>query len=418
VKVKKIIVNLFVFISLGLVSLYGYLYFSIKGDIDSNIEMLEPHVSITYDAFKLPLDGTIAIEGVLISSNFGVGSEIDSVELKVDSILDYLDVSKTIDNNEIVKKMQLKVNHAHIDLSFIMEALKQNKSTFDRILQRVAAQGCGDIKSINYKYLPEFGYTEFDGSLNLDFEYSDYSSVADVTFDISWHDMTSYSFKTSIPNMKTYYDFYNPENEVIDFELGIQDLGYNERFIKFCSKESGVSLKDYVDYHIDELRKYLSSANVSFSDDIYAAYKSYLSKQSTITFKIKPNSAVSYKYIDLYKPKDWPQVLGLDILVDGKKTNDLSMNWDRTTVANDLLNSKSKKDKEIKKEVSSRRIKFSDFKYNLNSYVEIKTRSGRQYKGNVLEVYRNKVILETEVENKKGKVTVHKDSISSIYLFK
>jgi small nuclear ribonucleoprotein (snRNP)-like protein len=414
---KKIILVLFIAGIATLIASYAYLYYATKGGVDSLIAYLQPYVSIKYKKFHNPMDGSISINGVSISSAVGFESHIESIELRLNGIFDFINFEKNITDRKIVPKLQIKLNHAHMDLKSVVDMLNYKQSVFNKILQHVAAQGCGDTKLLTPKYIPELGYTEFDGSINLNYEYDEYSSLVNITFDFIWHDMTSYSFRTSVPNINSYSDFANPNNEVNSFQFVVQDLGYNQRYIEFCSEKSGIDSDEYVDHHIKRLQNYLLQASVSFSDDIYEAYREYLLNDAPVTFDINPESAVNLEYIHLFKPSDWPTILGLDINVGENRIKDLSMSWDAATSVKYLLNIKPRKIKEKHKKAFTQ-VAPSEIANYVYSNVQIETIKGKKYKGVLIGIENNDIILKLIINRIKIEAPVNINQIASASVYK
>ena len=237
--------------------------------------------------------------------------------------------------------------------------------------------------------------------------------------DFIWHDVTSYSFKSDIPDIKTYDDFIDPEKEVNNFQVVIQDIGYNQKYIDYCASKSSKKASEYVPYHVEKLREYLSDSEIRFSDEMYAAYSDYLSNQASLTFDIKPESAVSYKYIDLYRPSDWKSVLGLDIYVDNEPVKDLYMDWDRAKVVENLFSDKSAAAKlENKIKILETRISLDELISNHeNSKVKLKSSSGKVYEGDYVGMRSgNKIVIKVRSGNKVKKIIIHKNSIREVYL--
>lgn len=208
--------------------------------------------------------------------------------------LDYINFDKKITFGEILPKLQLQINHVYID-SGLLASVDPDvidhasvEDAIDRIFFYVAALGCGDTKEIGLNNLNELGYSGLDASLNVNFEYDKLNSEVKMELGLMMHGMASYTIRTSLPNIYSAEDFANPNNRISNLEFEIQDLGYNESVIDYCTQQSKLETEAYLDLHMQELKKYLSKANVILTDEIYDAYRAFVADKAMLTFSSQP----------------------------------------------------------------------------------------------------------------------------------
>lgn len=422
---KNFFITLTLIVVISLVSAMAYVYFSTKSAVDTVIDIVRPFASITYQSFSNPMDGSISIHDVSIAAQ-GKNVDIGSIELQLNSVFDYFNFEKKISSGEIPPKLQLKINHLSADF----ELLKNKEpEDFEQIASYIQALGCGDIKKISHENMSVLGYSEIDGSIKLNFEYSKLASEAKIETKLTLHGMGSYEFKTSIPNIKTVFDFSNEDNKIESLKFIVQDLGYNNNLIEYCTKQSGLSTETYINQHLQKIRSYLADADVSLSEEIFAAYRSYFVDQATLTFSIKPASAVNLEHIDLYQTKDWANILGLTVYVNDTEIKDLAFAWDKKTVITDLLDAgispqtgkqrknASNKPKLRKKQPPYVEIPINDLNKYVRSYVRLETIQGKSYKGLLKRVTANKVILLMRLKRGKAEIPVSTKKISKAFIY-
>ncbi len=431
---KKLIGILLLIVVLSLVSTAAYIYLSTKSAVDSMIESVQPFVNVKYQRFSNPMDGSISIHGVTIGDGYGTNVDVGSIELKMDSALDYINLDKKLNSGEILPKLQLQINHVYIDPDFIKKIhASSDKSTFEKINAYVDALGCGDIKTIGSEQLSDLGYSGIDSSLNLNFEYNKSLATATMNIDYIMHGMSSFIVKTSIPYIYTAQDFANINTKVNNLTFELQDLGYNESIIEYCTLENNIERDVYIEQHLQALKNYLTKANVHLSDDIYDAYRAYFVDKANITLTSQPDSAVNLQYINLYKTKDWPTVLGLSVAVNQKPVNDLTFAWNKDTVVKSLMNAREgvelaniddeTHDPQTRKKQALRNrayfeIPVSDLDKHIKSDVKLETKLGKSYTGYIKGVTRSQVIVVIPLKGGKAEIPVGTNKIAKAFIYK
>ena len=431
---KKLISVLILIVVLSLVSAAAYIYISTKSAVDSMIESVQPFVTVKYQRFSNPMDGSIAIHGVTIGDGYGSNIEVGSIELKMDSALDYINLKQKLTSGEILPKLQLQINHVYADMDWLEKDQSSSKANpFEHIVSYIAALGCGDVKALGAEQLSDLGYSGIDSSLNLNFEYNKSLATVTMEFDYIMHGMGAFLVKTSIPYIYSAKDFSNIENKINSLTVQLQDLGYNENIIEYCSLESNLESDAYIDQHLQKLKNYLTKANIELSDELYAAYRAYFVDKATLSFNSQPDSAVNLQYINLYETKDWPTVLGLSIEVDKKPIKDITFNWNKNTVIKKLMNAREgielakisddKRDpqtrhKQVLRNKSYFEIPVSNLDQYINSDVKLETKLGKSYTGYIKGVTRRQVIVVIRLKGGKAEIPVGTNKISKAFIYK
>ncbi|PHS24690.1 MAG: hypothetical protein COA83_07560 [Methylophaga sp.] len=431
---KKLIGVLVVIAVLSLVSAAAYIYFSSKSAVDSLIESAQPFANVNYQRFSNPMDGSISIHGVTIGDDYGSSVDVGSIELKMDSVLDYINFEKKITSGEILPKLQLQINHLYADLDFIKKIQgSSDRSAFETINAYIDALGCGDVKTIGTEQLSDLGYSGLDSSVNLNFEYNKSLATVTMEFDYIMHGMSSFLVKTSIPYIYTAQDFADLNNKVGNLVFELQDLGYNESIIEHCSLESELERDVYIEQHLQQLKNYLTKANIQLSDDLYAAYRAYFVDKATLTFTSQPDSAVNLQYINLYKTEDWPAVLGLSIAVNDDPVNDVTFSWNKDTVIKNLMNAREgvelakidddeardpqTRSKQVLRNKTHFEIPVSDLDKYIKSNVKLETKLGKTYTGYIKGVTRSQVIVVIRLKGGKAEIPVGTNKIAKAFIY-
>lgn len=425
---KQFFSRLFLIAVISLTSTAAYIYFSTKSTVDSMIQSIQPFITVEYKQFKNYMDGSISIHDVSIITKFSdkhTTIDVGSIEVKMDSVLDYFNFEQKINSGEIIPKLQLAINHVHTDMGLF---INDSPDELGLITDYITELACGEVKLTPNEKLTALGYSGIDSSISIDFEYSELTSEAELKIDLILHDMARYAVNTSIPNVTSTVDLTNLTSNFSDLEFGMQDLGYNQRLIEYCSDQSEVNAELYVKRHIEALKNYFANANVSFSNSVYDAYKSYLIEQAYVSISSHPTSSISIEPLRFYDTKDWASILDLTLFVNEKPASHFFFDWNKESVLNELLKARAlpKKERETeKKQVRIiKRVKQSQ-KVNTeipvsrlheytNQFVSVNTKSAKTFKGIVKSIKRGQVIMIITIQGGKAEIPIDISKITKV----
>jgi hypothetical protein len=139
--------------------------------------------------------------------------------------------------------------------------------------------------------------------------------------------------------------------------------------------------------------------------------------------------------VERYKPSSWAGVLGMTVEVDGKEVNDLSMDWNRDTVLKNLLeveshdektkqqtlneaNSPKKKNTKKKKKRSYIEVSIPELKNYVNSYAKIILKSGKKFKGLIVEDEENSITLKVKTQGGSIEMQMNYEKIKKALIYK
>lgn len=417
----QLLAKILVFIVICLSSAYGYFYYVTKSNVDSFIESVSPFIQIKYETFFSALNGKISLSEVSISTPpYGKLAQIDSVDFILDSAFDYFTLDDKLSAGEIIPKIQLKINHLNTSVD-MLDVYTQEPAPFEQFMNHIAAQGCGEIESVDMTLLPELGYSRLDASMNINFDYSQKERLATFNIDFIAHDMNAVYTTVEIPHIASLRDFTSPDIQVGTFKVDVQDLGYSDNVAEFCAAKSDVPVEEYAEHHLEALKSFFTNADITLSDGIYGAYEAYVAEQATLTFSIQPKSAVNWKYISLYPTEEWPRILGLSLLVDGEKVDDLEVSWDEERSLATAIASKqevtTKQERVPQRKKTYVQVAPHQLTNYIDSRVKVETKLNRKYEGYVRKSGGELVV---QITSHGGKIDIPADSptIAKAFVYK
>ncbi len=417
----QLLAKILVFIVICLSSAYGYFYYVTKSNVDSFIESVSPFVQIKYETFFSALNGKISLSEVSISTPpYGKLAQIDSVDFILDSAFDYFTLDDKLSAGEIIPKIQLKINHLNTSVD-MLDVYTQEPAPFEQFMNHIAAQGCGEIESVDMTLLPELGYSTLDASMNINFDYSQKERLARFNIDLIAHDMNAVYTTVEIPHIANLRDFTSPDIQVGTFKVDVQDLGYSDNVAEFCAGKSDVPVEEYAEHHLEALKSFFTNADISLSDGVYEAYEAYVAEQATLTFSIQPKSAVNWKYISLYPTEEWPRILGLSLLVNGEKVDDVEVSWDEERSLATAIASKQEVTTKQERVPQRKKTYVQVAPHQLTNYVDsrvkVETKLNRKYEG---YVRKSGGALVVQITSHGGKIDIPADSqtIAKAFVYK
>jgi len=472
-KILKIIIKLIILVCLVIAGFYGYLYWKIKVNVDYVLSEASPYVDITYQSIGInySMDGSITLKDIemapsaLFAANLPPGDNavtIESIEFRLDSVLDYFLLDRKLHNLKqntknpikqfdsmirIIPKIQLKVNHLKVDANqFAGLGKNLKKDEFETHIAQLKSLMCNGLLSdweneplYPEDLMPKLGYAKYDSSIELDYEFDEYASMIDLKFGFTVHDAGDYFIKTRVSGIEPLASMIlNQENLLTTITFGIHDLGYNERFIKYCAKRMERKSENYLDAVMGDFKKIITQMGLTLSDDIYHIVKAFNSPQSKIEFKFMPENLSNLQYFNQYEINQWPYILGMTVKVNGKDYNDFSFKINKKTEVekeqklNKTESLKSKeplveapknkneplKNKKLKKKKSLVEVPISELKNYIKSYAVIKLKSGKEFKGLIIKSEKNKIQLKIKKSGGYMELPINLEKIDKVVIYK
>ena len=97
-------------------------------------------------------------------------------------------------------------------------------------------------------------------------EVDQYASMIDLKFGFTVHDAGDYFIKTRVSGIEPLASMIlNQENLLTTITFGIHDLGYNERFIKYCAKRMERKSENYLDAVMGDFKKIITQMGLTLA---------------------------------------------------------------------------------------------------------------------------------------------------------
>ena len=103
------------------------------------------------------------------------------------------------------------------------------------------------------------------------------------------------------------------------------EQAFGQRLLDYCTELQGVDVPTFISQLLDRNDEYYVNA-LGFvpGPGIRAALKQFIQSQGEVRIVAHPDSPLDISKLHLYNPRDWPNLFGLLVTVNGTEVNDLS----------------------------------------------------------------------------------------------
>jgi len=440
---KKILALLVIVPLAALGGIKGYTWYTVKQSVDEIVVALQPFAAVTYGGVGTSLTGRISVKDIAIASPaIGANLRIEELGISTSNLLTLLTIETDLRSNRIPDDMGLQIEHLRIP----MEALarfERNQDDAGRFMDTGFALGCGDVERLGMAELAEMGYSDFDISLDLSVERTGVHDMMKMIVDLDWHGGGSYTATSRVPDARTMGKLLaSLEPPSLSFHL--DSAQYNSKQVAFCSRRAGVEPKAYVEQHVNLLRQRLEDAGILLSDNLYGAYRKYLTLGETITISFNPTDMSSLQRINYYAPKDIPAIIGLEFR-SGDEIIDYKIDWDKNKIRAALTGApiehaalkkqmtvgesnsehpttQERRAEKPKKPALRPRGYVDVDKTTLGEYLNylarIKTVTGRRFDGKLLQIEGSSIQLRVRFGGGAATLPIQLSDISSVQIFR
>lgn len=317
-------------------SLKGYIWYTIKSNIDDVITMAAPFAKITYGSIYASLDGKIGLTDIKISplmlqDTFSIGSIIYDAK----SLEGLWKLRQSKKQNEFPHEFDFSINKFKLDLyaSYLdqLDAQLENNisgSPFD-------ALGCAEVSQIGPNELREMGYDTIDLSIKFGFLFDPNAQTVTFRGTFNADKVSSADFSYTIDIGISSLAISNApaaSPRLTNASITTRDYSYNQRRNQYCADKLGATLDEYLDNHIELVKEYLEENGITYDEILIEAYREYITKAGEVYVAANPVDPVPIMGLDQYSFADLVYLLNLDLQVNGKTIDLTSININKPTV--------------------------------------------------------------------------------------
>lgn len=309
----------------------GFIYYKVTAQLDDAIAAVSPFVMVSYEGVSSNFEGEVTVEGVKVKA-YGNDIElaIDEVSVKFPDLKTLLFIGDDLKKQRLPKQMKLSLHHVRMDLQHLQPYMMLMESQSEQPFQDYSLLGCGDLETANpLSVLQQLGYSELDSSMNIGYRWDRASKRITIDSEFSWHEMTNSSVTIEVDQIAALSAAaLMSQPELKRISINIEDDGYNTRLLNHCAAEQNVSKDDFITLHLALMKTALAEQGISFSERVFDAYRYYLNADGVLSLQMRPGNIQQLANLDMYKPSDIPDLLGLEIHMGDEVIRDIEFDWD------------------------------------------------------------------------------------------
>lgn len=328
---KKALVLIILTVAVVVGGVKGFIYYKVTTQLDDAIQAVSPFVSISYEDVSSSLDGEVTVGGVKVKAyGDGLALAIDEVGVKFQNLQTLLFIGDDLKKQRVPEQMGLSLRHVRMDLQNLQPYLEMAKAQSGQPLRDYSLLGCGELEQADpLKVLQALGYSELDSSMTMGYRWDRASKRLTINSDFSWHELTRSAMTIQLDQIATLSAaamFSEPELKLIS--VSVEDEGYNARLVEHCAASQNINNDEFITIHMAALRTALGEQGITLGENLFDAYNYYLQSKGELMFQMRPGSLQQLSNLDMYKPRDIPGLLDLEIHMGDTVIRDIEFDWD------------------------------------------------------------------------------------------
>ena len=309
----------------------GFIYYKVTTQLDDAIAALSPFVRISYEGVSSSLGGKVNVQGVKVNT-YGSNLEvaIDEVGVNFSNLKTLLFIGDDLKRQRLPKRMGLTLNHVRMDLQSLKPYMTMLQSQSQQPFQDYSLLGCGALEKADpLNVLQQLGYSELDSSMKLAYRWDRASRRFTVDSELRWHEMTNSAVIIEFDQIAALtVAAFASEPELKRISINVEDEGYNARLLDHCAADQKITNDEFITLHMAMLKTALAEQGIRLSERVFDAYRYYLKAEGGLMLQMRPGSMQQLANLDMYKPSDIPDLLGLEIHMGDEVIRDIEFDWD------------------------------------------------------------------------------------------
>lgn len=272
-QIVKLFSKVLLLLLLLLLATYGVYYYLIKSSIDKQLQQMRPLIEAGYGSLYVNPLGDIQLSTVTINPmGQPTGFIVDKIRLTSDPLF-FLRFDARVARGDWPEKLALSIEGLNVDFNMPLFVMLTQVAQQASEGVQPAALGCGSVRYFDMSALRMMGMRQgrFDFNANLrkvandrlDLEiFSHMYGWAEVAIDLSLQaDSVSPQALSQL----------GPQLQRMVFSY--QDKGYNQRKNQFCAMQSGLSVAEYRDQHLNLIEDWLDDQAPELTASLMPAYQ-------------------------------------------------------------------------------------------------------------------------------------------------
>lgn len=326
---RKILITLAIVLPLAYGGAKLYVTHFINDTAEEVIAEIAPVAAVKYESTTSSLiGGMVGLTGVTVqprnSNNY---YSIGAIKLRSDNIFAFIGMN--VERGKVPKMFDVEVDKLSIPLSGTMlEKDHGDLGLMGDLYTRFGILACGRRTGFSESDLAQMGIEQITTNMNMKFvgepAQNDVRMIMRV--DTPGINVASADIRLVAPGGRL-----RPRGVMRAAPLlkslvfRFRDQGWHKRRDKFCMAQAGMTHATYINAHVAAVKGVLARMGYSVSDDLIAAYRSFLKDDGSMTLSISPQSPIDLSTLGLYSTQEAIEYLAPTLVVNGRTVKRLNV---------------------------------------------------------------------------------------------
>ncbi len=394
---------------LGVIAHWGFHYY-VKMRVDSFIRKAAPVAVIRYEALDTSLGGRIALRDVeIVPKGLELGVQVGLVQLQGPDVFSLLlRQLPVVGDDGPPAFLNLVISDAVLDIS------GSKAASLDQWLAGAnpQVQQNRDIchrDSVSFSQLQTLGVEQLRGNVNAGYRHLAQSKKLYVDVEEEVEGLIKISFSAEVNNLPAL-----DRRKLLGIALAHMKSNYyvnpefGHRVAAYCAKKQGVSPEQYDERLADEILREYNREGIFLGYGLTRALKSFVKNWGELTVEFSPPSPVGLQSLVAMSRKEYPEKLGLQVVVNGELVTDYYFSIRQGALLQGGSSARSEK-KPAKPRVRYRweyqKVSPARLSSYLDNLVRIQTLDGVIHEGRLISTGGNKISVQKRISG--GKFVAH-----------
>lgn len=272
--------------------------------------------------------------------------------------------------------------------------------------------GCSISEGPSPEIMRAMGMDSIAMDLELGYDYNEASRRLEVRFNFDIHDMESLSSTLELSDVVL--DDLNivpgREPSLVYGELEMRvEPAFAERFLTTCAERKGMTLEQFRARQVREVKREVAASGFRLGPGLEGALEQFYTEWGELLFTIDPDEAIGMMQMAFTPPDNMPKALGLHLLVNDRRVDDLSISWSGLPSDFSLNRDGDEEPREYRPRVHYTYrfvpVPKGDLVQHLQNHVRLQVRDQPEREGVLVAI--NQDVLQVEQRRHGGKLTAH-----------
>ncbi len=328
VSLRTILLGLLMLGTVGYGGLKGYLYYSVKQDIDKGIQSLWPFVKIEYGGLATALDGTISVKAIQIKP-YEVEDvvRVEAFDISTPGLNFLFNAKKKFTQGDIPEYLSFDIQGITLDLNGELLALLKDVAYESGRVDSGSDVLCGSVGGVPIFQLHQLGFDTFTANATFGYKYDKDTSqlrtfVAGEEVGI---DKTRFEMTWNVPEFGKVALSQIRSARFISADFEFVDAGFRAKQNAYCAQQAESSAEAYTDgVEITTGREFSHTFGITFGPELRQAYRRLLEPGGKLHISAQPMAPVDPWSLGLFTSEDLIDLLNVAVVVNNQPVNDLS----------------------------------------------------------------------------------------------